>query len=286
MTVFAVLCTATMAVFGFDEPGNVLQDFEFNDAVQAWGAKKAQRGQIESFEGLAEPLYYLQGRGAESLHQTFCVETQTWYVLSFRYRLTDDGKGNAPGGIPFDCAVNVAPGDTCAAFPEKTLNIMNLGGTEMWSRSRMYFQTGDDTTASLNINFYSGNWQIGRIFIRRANDADRLSGGALYDGQFEATLPGDLPHEWRVTGMHDVKRLTFDSDGAHGGQRSLRADFKKSVSLVTRRTLVEFKMTNPQGGVRRFNCREQQWVKPDEWIRFEVMGVPECLPERRGYAGV
>jgi len=298
---------AVTSAFSFDEPGNMLKDFEFNDAAQAWGAKNPVRGQVESFEGLAEPLYYLQGQGRGSLHQTFCVETQAWYLLSFRYRLTEDGKGNAPGGIPFDCAVNVAPGDTCVAFPEKALNSMNLGGTERWSRSRMYFQTGPDSTASLNINFYSGKWQIGRIFIRKANDGDRLAGGALFDGQFEATPPGNLPHEWRITGRHAVDRLTFAEGDVHGGRRALRADFTKSVSLVSpmcgfaksddmlrssiwikssRRALVEFKMTNPMGGVRRFNCRDQQWIKPNVWTRLETTGSPKCLPERRGYTGV
>lgn len=301
------LVLSAFSAQAFNEPGNILRDFEFNDAESCWGVTSARRGQIESFEGLAEPLFYLQGKGAGSLHQLFDVEARTWYVLSFRYRLTADGKGEKPDGVPFDCAVNVAPGETDAAFPPKTLGAMCLGATERWGRARLYFQTDDAPRASLNVAFLSGDWQVGRIFVRKANDRDRLYGGALDDPGFESTAPGDLPFEWRVTGRHDVLRLTVAENEAKEGRRALRAAFRKSLALAapmcgfaksgdalcasvwvkaSRRALVQFKMTNPLGGVRRFNCRESLWLKPGVWTRFEVKGSPQCQPERRGYTGV
>ena len=302
---FALVLTAS--AWAFDEPGNLLKDFEFNDAAVSWGVRNPKRGQIESFEGLAEPLFYLEGKDDGRLHQTFGVETQTWYVLSFRYRLADGGRGERYGNSPFDCVVNVAPGETDALFPSQTLASMSLGATEKWARARLYFQTGGEPMASVNVGFNFGTWRIGRIFVRKANDDDRRRGGALDDATFEATAPGDLPHEWRVTGKHDVRRLTFTEGDVHGGKRALRADFCKSLSLITpmcgfarsgdelrssvwikvsRRTLVEFKMTNPMGGVSAFNCHELQWVQPNMWTRFEVSGKPQCRPARRGFTGV
>ena len=302
-----VLAGALLAeAFAFDEPGNVLKDFEFNDAATCWRAAGTTRDRIEAFEGLAEPLFYLQGKGSGTLHQSFDVETNAWYVLSFRYRLTDDGKGNAPGDVPFDCAVSVAPGETDEVFPPNPLGSMGLGATERWGKARLYFQAGDETRASLNVAFYSGSWQIGRIFVRKVNERDRLYGGALDDPGFEAARPGELPYEWALSGRHDVLRLTADEGDVHGGTRALRADFRKSVALATpmcafaknddvlrgsvwvkasRRALVRFQMANTNGGVWWFNCQESLWLKPGVWTRFEFKGSPKCRPARRGYTG-
>ena len=304
---FAAAGAVFAEAFAFNEAGNVLKDFEFGDAAGCWRASSAMaRGQIESFEGLAQPLFYLQGKGAGTLHQSFDVEAKTWYVLTFRYRLTDDGKGDAPGDEPFDCAVSVAPGETDNVFPPKTLGMMNFGATERWGNARLYFQTGDELRASLNVAFKSGAWQVGRIVVRKADDRDRLYGGALDDPGFEGTRPGDLPFEWR-TGARDVLRLTVAEGDAHGGRRALRADAEKTFTIVSplcgfaksedalrasvwvkasRRTLVQFKMTYPYGGVLQFNCQDSQWLEPGVWTRLEAAGSPKCQPERRGYTGV
>lgn len=78
------LVLSAFSAQAFNEPGNILRDFEFNDAESCWGVTSARRGQIESFEGLAEPLFYLQGKGAGSLHQSFDVEARTWRGMSCR----------------------------------------------------------------------------------------------------------------------------------------------------------------------------------------------------------
>ena len=46
-TVLTVFGFAAMTTFGFDEPGNVLKDYEFNDPTGIWNAKNPVRGQIE-----------------------------------------------------------------------------------------------------------------------------------------------------------------------------------------------------------------------------------------------
>ncbi len=303
----AVVGLLMAEVFAFDEPGNVLRDFEFDDAARTWGAETARRGQIESFEGLADPLYYLEGEGGAHLHQSFSVATQTWYVLSFRYRLSDGGRGLSSNGMGPDCLASVASGVEKATYPSRSLGGLGLGASDAWATARLFFQTDDAATASLNVAFRAGRWQIGRIFVRKATDQDRRSGVSLCDPRFELSPPGDLPFEWRVTGRHDVRRLTVAEGDVHGGARALRADFAKTLSLVTpmcafaksgdelsasvwvkvsRRALVEFKMTNPNGGVRNFNCHEKQWIRPGRWTRLEVTGSPECQPARRGFTGV
>ena len=41
---------------------------------------------IESFEGLAEPLYYLSGKSGGVLSQTVSVKPDTWYTMQFLFR--------------------------------------------------------------------------------------------------------------------------------------------------------------------------------------------------------
>ena len=63
----------------FDEPGNLRKDFEMNSPGEIWNIQiPVQRETIESFQGLADPLCYVSGRGRATAGQSVAVKPDTW----------------------------------------------------------------------------------------------------------------------------------------------------------------------------------------------------------------
>ena len=212
----------------FDEPGNILKDFELK-SPEVWNCKiPVERNVIESFEGLAEPLYYLSGKSGGVLSQTVNVKPNTWYTMQFLFRA--HGKYASDPTYKYNLLAGFLPEGESNFWKGKETR--TFGGSPVWNRGRIFFNSGSNKTVTPFLYFIGrGAWDIGRIYLRETAPAD-FQNNICLDSGFETCKRGMIPTEFRQTGRGQVSGITVSSQTAYSGKQALEAEFIDRFSLV------------------------------------------------------
>ncbi len=213
----------------FDEPGNLLKDFEMNSPGEIWNIQiPVQRETIESFQGLADPLCYVSGRGRATAGQSVAVKPDTWYTMSFLFRA--GGKYAESGTYPFNLLAGVSPQGSSDIW-SGTICSRTFGGSAQWERGVLFFHSGKNRSVSPFVAFFGdGEWNLGRFYLREMTPADFRT-STLSDPGFEHSLPGMLPVEFRQTRGKGA-RVTVTQAEAKSGKQAMETKFQGRVHLL------------------------------------------------------
>lgn len=224
-------------LFAFNEPRNLLKDFELNSPKEIWNCTRhVERKSIESFEGLADPLYYLAGKDGAVLKQTVAVKKNTWYTMSFLFRARGEyGQDkiyayNLFAGFLAEGESNIWNGKETRSF----------GGTRKWTRGTIFFNSGTNQTVTPFIAFLgNGEWDVGRIYLRETTPDD-FRKNTILDPGFEQSSPGMVPVEFRRTGQsRNFKISVCQGDHVRTGKQAMEVHFTGRCQLVGGRFLAK-----------------------------------------------
>lgn len=245
---------------------NLLKNQELNNdsakssQITDWVIKsdsKVQRDVIVAFQGLADSMFYLKGKGRAQIRQkNIKIKTNTWYVISLWYKNFSKGKARTPYNLYLAAAKT--GGGNWDAFYYKC-----FGGSAKWIKARAFFYSGNKISVDFLAMFFGNDkWEIGRLTLRKVKQSDFYS-NFVADSDFEKGVLNGQPADFRKTGKLSNAPFLKENDGFPAGAQNMAAELSPEHPL---------KLVGPA-----FMVQKNDLVKISIWTKADKPGVKLSL---------